>query len=218
MSVDLATNSAEQRVPGGAVIHWAGRYDALVWLLTLGKERSFRERLIALAGLKPGESVLDVGCGTGTLAIMAKRVVGQSGNVRGIDPSPEMIARATKKAARAGADVTFRTGFVQALPYPDGQFDVVLSTLMMHHLPRAARQDSVGEVRRVLKPGGRALIVDFGARSSGKKSIIGHFHRHGHVKLDEIIGVLNAGGLNVVASGPVGTRNLYFALAKPAAA
>lgn len=200
------------------MIHWAGRYDALVWLLTLGRERAFREKLIAPAGLKPDESVLDVGCGTGTLAIVAKRHVGAGGRVYGIDPSPEMIARATKKAARAKVGVTFQTGFVQALPFPDGEFDVVLSTLMMHHLPRAAREDCVREMRRVLKPGGRALIVDFGARSSGKKSLIGHFHRHGHVALDQILGLLDSGGFDVVESGPVGTRNLYFALARPATA
>ena len=198
----------------GAVIHWAGRYDALVWLLTLGREHAFREKLIGLAGLKPGESVLDVGCGTGTLAILATRYVGPSGRVDGIDPSSEMIARATQKAAKAGADVTFRTGFVQALPYPDDQYDVVLSTLMMHHLPRAARHECAREIRRVLKPGGRVLVVDFGARPSGKRSLIGHFHRHGHVKLDEITSELTEEGLVVGERGPVGTRNLYFAIAR----
>lgn len=202
----------------GAIIHWAGRYDALVWLLTLGRERSFRERLLTLAALRPGESVLDVGCGTGTLAIAAARRVGPSGRVHGIDPSEQMIARATKKARTAGVGVDFRTGFVQELPFRDGEFDVVLSTLMMHHVPRAARQDCVREIRRVLKPTGRALIVDFGARSSGKKSLIGHFHRHGHVKLDEIVRVLEEGGLDVAEHGPVGTRNLYFALGRPGAA
>jgi ubiquinone/menaquinone biosynthesis C-methylase UbiE len=200
------------------VIHWAARYDALVWLLTLGRERSFRERLIAPAKLEPGESVLDVGCGTGTLAVVAKRQVGARGSVHGIDPSGEMIERARKKAARAGAEVAYRTGYVQALPYADASFDAVLSTLMMHHLPRAARQDAVREMRRALKPGGRALIVDFGARASGKRSFIGHLHRHGHVKLDEIADVLDAGGLSVVDRGPVGARNLYFAIGRAPAA
>lgn len=200
------------------MIHWAARYDALVWLLTLGRERAFRERLIGLAGVEPGESVLDVGCGTGTLAVLAKSRVGPGGRVHGIDPSPEMIARAKRKAVKAGADVEFETGFVQALPYPEARFDVVLSTLMMHHVPRAARHACVGEIRRVLKPTGRALIVDFGARSSGKKSLIGHFHKHGHVKLDDIVRELEEGGLVVAESGPVGTRNLYFAVGRRAAA
>lgn len=197
----------------GRVIHWAARYDALVWLLTLGRERRFREKLIEHARLEAGESVLDVGCGTGTLAIVAKSLVGPTGSVYGIDPSPEMIARATAKARHAGVEVDFRTGVVESLPFPDAQFDVVLSTLMMHHLPRAARESCAREMRRVLEPGGRALVVDFGARPSGKKSLIGHIHRRGHVKLDAVVGVLTDAGLNVVESGAVGTRNLYFALA-----
>jgi SAM-dependent methyltransferase len=86
----------------GLVIHWAARYDLLAWLLTRGREGAFRERLIGLAGLEPGNSVLDIGCGTGTLAIAATRHVGPTGAVVGIDASPQMIARATRKAAKAG--------------------------------------------------------------------------------------------------------------------
>lgn len=214
MNSDSArTDSSSERRTTGRVIHWAARYDALVWLLTLGRERRFREKLIEHARLEPGETVLDVGCGTGTLAIVAKRRVGASGGVYGIDPSPEMIARAMAKARRAGVEVDFRTGVVEALQFPDARFDVVLSTLMMHHLPRAARESCAREMRRVLEPGGRALVVDFGARPSGTKSFIGHIHRRGHLKLDAIIGVLTDAGMNVVESGAVGTINLYFALA-----
>jgi ubiquinone/menaquinone biosynthesis C-methylase UbiE len=197
----------------GGVIHWATGYDVLAWLLMGGRERAFREKLVRIARLEPGDAVLDVGCGTGTVALVAKRQVGATGVVHGIDPSPEMIARAKKKAARAAADVTFAEAIVEALPYPDARFDVVLSTLMLHHLPRSARQAGAREIRRVLKPGGRALVVDFGPSPHGKRSLIGHFHRHGHVDLRDIIAVLADGGLRVTESGPVGTRNLYFALA-----
>src|SRR5262245_27311306 len=86
----------------GRVLHWAGRYDLLVWLLTDGRDRAFREKLISLAGIQPGQSVLDVGCGTGSLAIAARRQVGAAGRVAGIDASPEMIARATSKNTKAG--------------------------------------------------------------------------------------------------------------------
>src|SRR4051812_9706934 len=75
----------------GRVLHSAAGYDALVWLLSLGRERAFRERLVRLSQLRAGQSVLDIGCGTGSLAIAAKRVVGPSGTVDGIDASPEMI-------------------------------------------------------------------------------------------------------------------------------
>src|SRR5688572_3378865 len=76
----------------GLVLHSAARYDLLVWLITRGRERAFREKVLRLARLKPGESVLDVGCGTGTLAIAARPLVGPAGAVYGIDASPEMIA------------------------------------------------------------------------------------------------------------------------------
>src|SRR5215212_8364213 len=108
-------------------------YDLLAWLLALGRERALRERLVDLAGIAPGDTVLDVGCGTGTLAIAAKRRVGTTGTVRGIDASPEMIELARRKAAKAGADITFQAAVVEALPFPDGHFDAVLSTLMLHH-------------------------------------------------------------------------------------
>lgn len=198
----------------GRVLHWAARYDLMAWIFLLGRERAFREKIIGLARLRPGEVVLDVGCGTGTLAIAAKRHVGPSGNVHGVDASPEMIDRATKKASKAGVDVTFRTGVVEALPYPNAHFDVVLSTLMLHHLPRRARQECAREVRRVLKPGGRVLVVDFGATPRGRKSLLGHFHRHGHVDLRDITDVLAGVGLSVVESGALGVRNLNFALAR----
>jgi SAM-dependent methyltransferase len=84
---------------------------------------------------------------------------------------------------------------------------------MLHHLPRKAREACAREIRRVLKPGGQLLAVDFGATPSGKKSFLGHFHRHGHLDLRDIVELLNGAGLSIVESGAVGFRNLYFALA-----
>src|SRR5262245_23494264 len=113
----------------GRVLHSPKAYDLMAWLYLLGRERPFRERLLQLARLAPGQSVLDIGCGTGTLAIAAKRRVGPTGSVYGIDASPEMIARAKQKPAKAGADVQFRAAPVEALPFPDASFDTVMSTL-----------------------------------------------------------------------------------------
>lgn len=201
-------------VTKGRVMRSSARiYDLLVWLVTHGREGAFRDRLVELARLRPGESVLDVGCGTGTLAIAARRRVGSAGNVHGIDASPEMIARATRKARKAGVDVTFRTAIVEALPFPDRQFDAVLSTLMLHHLPRPTREQCAREMCRVLKPGGRVLAVDFGATVGHRKGIIGHLHRRGHVALDTVIELLSTSGLTVVESGQVGFRDLHFAVA-----
>ena len=104
----------------GLVLHSEARYyDLLAWTLTLGREHALRERLADLAQLKPGDAVLDTGCGTGTLAITAKRRVGASGTVHGIDAAPEMIDRATRKAAKAGLEVAFQTAVAEGLPFPD---------------------------------------------------------------------------------------------------
>jgi ubiquinone/menaquinone biosynthesis C-methylase UbiE len=197
----------------GLVLHAAARYDFLVSLLTLGRERTFREKILGLARVEPGESVLDVGCGTGTIAILAKRRVGPTGKAYGIDASPEMIARANKKARKAGVEVVFKNAAAQALPFPDAQFDAVLSTLMLHHLPRKARQQCACEMRRVLKPGGRVLAVDFGGSEPESRSLLGHFRRHGHVNLHDMIAMMSEAGLNSGESGAVGIRDLQFVLA-----
>jgi ubiquinone/menaquinone biosynthesis C-methylase UbiE len=212
----------ENSTPGttGLVLHRAARfYDFMVWVAMPGRERFFREKVIDLARVKPGESILDVGCGTGTLAIAAKRRVGPTGEVYGIDASPEMVARASRKAEKAMVEVVFKSGVVEALPFPDAHFDVVLSTLMLHHLPRKAREQCALEIRRVLKPSGRVLAVDFGGSERKKRGVLANFHhRHGHVKLSDMIAVLSGAGLNSVESGAVGIKDLNFVLATADAA
>ena len=84
--------------------------------------------------------MLDVGCGTGSLTIAAKKRAGPASKVSGIDPSSEMIAKAQKKAKREGVDISFQNSVIEGLPFSDGHFDVVLSSLMLHHLPKAARE------------------------------------------------------------------------------
>jgi ubiquinone/menaquinone biosynthesis C-methylase UbiE len=194
------------------MLHWAARYDWLVWLLTHGRDRAFREKLVSQARLAPGESVLDIGCGTGSLAIAAKRQVGTTGEVVGIDPSPEMIVRAASKAGRAQIDVQFKNAVAERLPFPDARFDVVLSTLMLHHLPGKVCQQCASEIRRVLKPGGRVLVVDF-AQAQEKGSFLAHFHRHGHVDPRDIVALLDETGLHCIDSGAVGISSLQYVLA-----
>jgi ubiquinone/menaquinone biosynthesis C-methylase UbiE len=203
-----------QQLPktSGLVLHKAAQYDLLLWLLTLGRERNFRERALGLARLSAGESVLDIGCGTGTLAIAAKRQVGPNGRVHGIDASSEMIRRASRKASKAGTDVAFQTALVEYLPFCDGTFDVVLSTLMLHHLPGTLRSQCAAEVRRVLKPGGRLLAIVFGT-SPGEKGIVAHFHRHGHINLSEMAAIFRGAGLQISENGSVGIGDLEYLLA-----
>jgi ubiquinone/menaquinone biosynthesis C-methylase UbiE len=212
--VRSAAGGEQAKHTSGIVLHSPVLYDLTVWLAMFGKERGFREKLLQLARIGSGEQVLDVGCGTGTLAIAAKRQVGASGTVYGVDASPEMLARAQKKAKRAGVEVLFQNAIAEALPFPDGQFDAVLSTVMLHHLPQKSRLRAAHEIRRVLKPGGRILAVDFEGFSDQKRTILSHFHRpHGNVGARDIIALLNEAGLGTLENGPVGIRDLQFVLA-----
>ena len=188
-------------------------YDALAAVLTLGRERALRDRLAELARLAPSEAVLDVGCGTGSLALAAKRRVGATGTVVGVDASPEMIALAARKAARAGTEVTFRNACAERLPFPDGTFDAVLATLMLHHLPATLRRECAREALRVLKPGGRMLAVDFSRPSQKRGGLLAHLHRHGGVPLDAMVALLRDAGLRVEETGSVGVSDLRFVLA-----
>src|SRR5215216_8031336 len=144
----------------GRLIRWASFYDGLVNIMTLGHARRLRVLTVDQALLKPGENVLDVGCGTGAVTIPTKLRVGKNGGAAGIDPSPEMITVARRKANRAGLEIDFRIGVIESLPFPDGTFDAVTSSLMMHHLPEQLRVKGLTEIFRVLKPGGRLLIAD----------------------------------------------------------
>jgi ubiquinone/menaquinone biosynthesis C-methylase UbiE len=154
----------------GRLIRWASFYDLVTNFLTFGQVRRLRTLTVDLALLKPGEDILDVGCGTGGVTIPAKERIGVTGKAAGIDPAPEMIAVAQKKAHRKGFEIDFRVGVIEALPFPDASFDVVTSSLMMHHLPEHLRIKGLAEVYRVLKPGGRLLVADMSHRKTSKRS------------------------------------------------
>lgn len=154
------TRTEAAPITAGRTIRWAQRYDLLVNLLTFGRENRLRTQTIQQAAVRSGAAVLDVGCGTGTLTLMANAAAGECGRVYGIDASPEMIAVARQKAMQQKREVDFQTGLIEALPFSDGMFDVVLSSLMFHHLTPELRQRGLAEIYRVLKPGGRLTLVD----------------------------------------------------------
>jgi ubiquinone/menaquinone biosynthesis C-methylase UbiE len=199
----------------GLVLRRAALYDLLVWLFTRGHERAFREKIVRLARLKDGEAVLDVGCGTGTLTIAAKRRVGPTGTVCGVDASPEMLARARKKGVRAGVDVAFENAVAQKLPFADGQFDAVLASLMLHHLPGEAREQCIREIHRVLKPNGRLLAVDFGGPVQQRRGLMAHHHRHRNFDLADVTPLLAEAGFDRVETGAVELGDIHYLLAAP---
>jgi len=160
--------------------HWSlPLYDPIVKLLGGDKARRI---LIDQAALQPGHRVLDIGCGTGTLAVLIKRRHPDV-EIIGIDPDPKALARARHKAARAGISIQFDQGFGDELPYPQSSFDRVFSSFMFHHLPPEERVTTLGAVHRVLKPGGRLHLLDFERPESGAHGFIARlFHSSERMK------------------------------------
>jgi ubiquinone/menaquinone biosynthesis C-methylase UbiE len=134
-------------------------YDPVVALTS--REAGFKRRLLDHARIKDGESVLDVACGTGTLAIEIKKARPKA-KVSGIDGDGAILQRAKSKAKDAGVKVEFQSGLSNELPYDARAFDVVVSTLFFHHLTDEAKADTAEEIKRVLRLGGRVLIADWG--------------------------------------------------------
>ena len=129
--------------------------------ITPAEKSRFRRKQISLMHLREGEKVLDVGCGTGALSILAKLAVGETGQVEGMDIAPKMVTKAREKAARSNVEIGFRTASIDELPYPDGSFDVVISSMMFHHLPVKIKEKGLKEIYRVLKREGRFFLIDF---------------------------------------------------------
>ncbi|MFZ5479533.1 MAG: class I SAM-dependent methyltransferase [Myxococcota bacterium] len=134
-------------------------YDPLL-RATLPEER-LRARLIEEAGLEPGHRVLDVGCGTGSLAILVKQHA-PGVIVCALDGDPRILEIARTKARAAGAEVEFREGLAWEPPWEEGSFDRVFTTLMLHHLSTEDKLRTLRACRRLLRPGGRVLVADWG--------------------------------------------------------
>lgn len=189
-------------------------YDPLVRLL--GADRA-RERLIEQAALQPGHRVLDIGCGTGTLAVQIKRAAPRV-EVVGIDPDPRALDRSRRKAERAQVHVRFDESFADALPYADASFDRIFSSYMFHHLPQEAKLTALREARRVLRSGGSLHLLDFAGPDSGARGPLARL-LHGNRQLrdnraDKVLAWLTQAGFAKVQRSGEGKllvgRILYY--------
>jgi ubiquinone/menaquinone biosynthesis C-methylase UbiE len=163
---------------GRTLDHAAFLYDLLEPLFMLGKQPQFIQKIIALLELKPDHRVLDLGCGTGVLTrAIADKLDAQSGGISiGIDAAAKMIFVAEKK--RANETCRFETAAAEALPYQDGSFDAVVSSLFFHHVPLDLKEKSLNEACRVLKPGGKLVIADMHIPSTFFGSLVSHVSRY----------------------------------------
>jgi ubiquinone/menaquinone biosynthesis C-methylase UbiE len=142
----------------GGLVRQPRLYEITTAISFGGRRRRIYDDLISLSGATTGDRVLDVGCGPGFLADRVAGVVGPTGRVHGIDPSPEVIAYANRTAP---ANTNFRVAAAEQLPYPDETFDVVSCTLALHHIQPDHRPAALQEMYRVLRTGGKLLIADF---------------------------------------------------------
>lgn len=194
----------------------AGR-DCALWLYDpllacLGVNRA-RRVLLENAELRPHQRVLDIGCGTGTLVVLTKRLYPEV-EIIGLDPDPKALGRARKKAERAGVAARFDEGFSDELPYADQAFDRVFSSLMFHHLRGEEKGQTLREVRRVLAPGGSFELMDFlQPEAHGPGWRARWHHLGGHLNENEesrILGLIAGSGLHHVRK--VARAGLFFGL------
>lgn len=152
------TEHGHSYLPGMGLDWLLPLYDPLTRALGIP---SAHRRLAEQAELRPGHRVVEIGCGTGNLALLVNRLYPGT-HVVGLDPDPKALARARRKAAREGLSVQLDRGFAGELPYPDESFDRVLSAFMFHHLDPTERRKTLREAERVLRPGGSLHLLDFG--------------------------------------------------------
>jgi len=152
-------DSSQKYVPALGYSWLTSLYDPVVRVTT--RERRFKHELIKQACLSQGMEVLDLACGTGTLAVWAKRAHPDIGLI-GLDGDKNILSIATVKARKHLVDIQFDHGLATALPYDDARFDRVLSSLFFHHLNLDDKRQALAEIYRTLKPNGELHVADWG--------------------------------------------------------
>ncbi|WP_433731296.1 class I SAM-dependent methyltransferase [Nocardia sp. CA-129566] len=156
-------------------------YDLLTRLLGMYK---LHQTLVAQAELAPGQRVLEIGCGTGNLTIRAKRAQ-PAAELIGSDPDPLALARAERKA-HGLSGIRFERAYAQELPYAEGEFDRLLSAMMLHHLDADIKKAALAEALRVLRPGGSLHIVDVGGAVTPDDGLVARFMLHNKHAADNL--------------------------------
>jgi len=190
----MASDSSKAYLPAAGHDLFLPLYDPFTRLLGFDRRR---QALLEQAGLAPGNRVLEIGCGTGTLTILAKELH-PSVEVVGLDPDPKALARAEAKAERAGVSIQLDRGFAGSLPYPNASFDRVLSSMMFHHLDADEQAKMLREVARVLRPAGRLEMLDFAGPRSGGLGLTRLIHSQARLKdnaADRVLALMRDAGL-----------------------
>ncbi len=183
-------------------------YDPM-WKLVGGDK--LRRELVEHTGVKPGQRVLDIGCGTGSLVVLAAQELAAV-SFAGLDPDPKALARARTKAWKAGVQVEFKQGYAEELPFANASFDQVWSSMMFHHLDAEVKRKTLAEVRRVLAPGGFLHLLDFsGGEAPGAGLLARLLHSHNTQQGKEPAGIsalMDEAGLRDATR--IDTRRLLF--------
>ena len=193
MSSEMTEPPGKDFLPTAGYDVFLPLYDPLVSFL--GFDRA-RQELISQANIKEGQHILDIGCGTGTLAVLLKRRYAGV-EVVGLDPDPKALRRAKSKVRRARISVQFDQGFADELPYKEESFDRVLSSFMFHHLEGQDREKTSREVWRVLKPAGSFHLLDFVSDHASHGFLHRLVHSHAELKAntdERILQLMNVAG------------------------
>lgn len=198
----MRNHHASAPVAEGLLVRWSKPYDVILGRFI----RKTDGPLLDLAGVRDGDHVLDLGTGPGFLARAAALRVGESGSSVGLDAAPEMIDRAKERAVREGSSATFVTAGAQEMPFGGDSFDVVVSRLVMHHLPGDLKNRAVHEAFRVLRPGGRLVIADMATHSWVEflHDVLGHGRARAVEESNPLADVVASAGFVEVETGAIG--------------
>jgi ubiquinone/menaquinone biosynthesis C-methylase UbiE len=206
----LETTRPEDGADANRGIDFPRLHDLALALLTRGRDRAYRQDLLDLAGVAPGHRVLDIGCGTGTQAIAAWHRAQPAGSVTGVDISEKMLAAARRKTRRAGLDIDFHRADAAQLPFEDDRFDIVTITTVMHMIPQSRRRLCLREAARVLRRGGRLLLIDYAGDPTRRRHWSAKHGPHGRFDLDGLRDPLAEEGFEEIDWGPLDWLSLHF--------